>query len=137
MSQRLYAGLSILIQYITGSVWYGLLFQKAWVEAANMTLEEASNFSPLVHAFPLLFHLLCHIGITSILKNSNENSRFQGMLWGLKLWIFLVFPCSIHHHAYQNQITLCLIDGTKDLITMLISGFFAGLALESGKIKII
>ncbi len=71
-----------IIPMIVGSIWYGPLFGKAWMKAANMTEEKIrSGNMPLIYGLSLVFSFILtmfyhfavnHTGQTMTLFNSKE-----------------------------------------------------------------
>jgi hypothetical protein len=132
-----YLVFSVIFQFIAGFVWYGILFKEEWIQSTGVSEAEISNLANqnFIHLSPMLFGVLNTIFVQLVYKNTKTEGIGAAMRWGALLWLFVLFPSSLHHHAYQGRLMLCFIDSAKDFFCLLIAGLFVGLANNKAKPK--
>ena len=124
-----YLVLSIFTQFTIGIVWYGLWFKQYWIKSTQISPTEIHQIGngTIVHLWPILSAITNTIFLEIVFKNTSTRGISGAMRWALLLWLMIILPTSLHHHAYQGKYTLWIIDAGKDLVCLLAAGLFVGI----------
>ncbi|WP_133162168.1 DUF1761 domain-containing protein [Hyphococcus luteus] len=117
-----------IVFFLIGWVWYGMLFQEAWMAAEGITMEAAESESPVWMASGFLITLLQVIGIGLILKWKGSAGLGGAVATAFALWFFLALPmCSYAYIYAAHNSTLLLIDAGHLLVGWVVSAIVLAL----------
>jgi hypothetical protein len=121
---------SAIAFFLFGSLWYDLLFGKAWLAATNLTPHQMQSMGgagayPLVISLVMAFFLA--YGLARILGWRGEMNPVRGALIGLSMGLLIFGSMTWMDDAYEMRgITLGLIDVGYVAIGMAIQGAILG-----------
>lgn len=110
--------LATVVFYIVGGLWYGMLFQDAWMSAAGITEASFENESPSYMAGGVLITFIQVIGIGLALNWKGVSDLGGAIKAGLVLWFFFAFPFTMYAYLYnpEHSPTLLMIDASHMLV---------------------
>jgi len=118
-----------LIPMIVGSIWYGPLFGKKWMELEGKTEEELrAKFNPLKsYGVTFVFALLMAYVLLHVLNAFSDAYGMSGLTAGIQggFWVWLGFVLTIGWQpvAFSGQsLALWLINSLYNLVTLVCMG---------------
>mgnify|MGYP002630416251 FL=1 len=118
-----------LIPMIVGSIWYGPLFGKKWMELEGKTEEELrAKFNPLKsYGVTFVFALLMAYVLLHVLNAFSDAYGMSGLTAGIQggFWVWLGFVLTIgwQQVAFSGQsLALWLINSLYNLVTLVCMG---------------
>ena len=122
-----------LVPMITGSIWYGPLFGKKWMELVEKTEEELkANFNPTksyVVSFVmalLMAYVFAHV-IEAFYQAYAVNGIWHGMQGAFWMWLGFVLTIGYQQVAWNSEkLSLFFLSQAYNLITLLIMGAILG-----------
>lgn len=114
--------------WISGFVWYGLLFAEAWMAANNISPDAEGSFD-LYMVGGIVITLMQVIGIGLVMKWKGVISLADAVKVALVLWFFFGLPFSNYAYLYNpaHSTTLLLIDASHLLVGWVISAVILAL----------
>ncbi len=90
--------------WFLGFLWYGVLFNKAWMALEHTTVEQSKSASPvipLVVSFLLELLIAYSLALLCIWRNANTASR--GASVGVLVWIGFVGPIALMTYMFEMR----------------------------------
>lgn len=122
-----------LIPMLIGSMWYGPVFGKKWLEMVGKTEEEIKeNFNPIkAYVFSFVMSLIMAYVLAHMLEAWNAAYAATGLWRGMQgaFWAWLGFALTIgyQHVAWNNQkLGLYFLNMTYNLVCLLAMGALLG-----------
>ena len=108
--------------FLIGWLWYGILFQEAWMAAEGIAADAAESESPVWMAGGFLITLMQVIGIGLVLKWKGASGLGAAVTAAVVLWFFLALPfcCYAYIYAAHNS-SLLMIDASHLLVGWVVS----------------
>lgn len=106
--------------YFVGFLWYGVLFQQAWLDAQGITPEmmEAADNNPVWMIGGFVITIMQVIGIALVMKWKGALALPDAVKTALILW--LVFALPFCHYAYlysmDHNAMMLMIDASHLLV---------------------
>ncbi|MEE2691163.1 MAG: DUF1761 domain-containing protein [Pseudomonadota bacterium] len=111
--------------FIVGFLWYGVLFEQAWLAASGITKEmvEAGDNSPVWMIGGFVITVMQVIGLALVLKWKGAASLGAAAKTALILWFLIALPFSCYGYFYSvaHSTTLLLIDASHLLVGWVVS----------------
>ena len=122
------AGLS---GFLTGSIWYGPLFGKAWQRAVGLSDEEMKNANMgKMFGTAFVLTLVISFGFAFFFYGFGENPEMNagmGAMYGFTTGIFFVFPSIWLNYLFARRpMNLIFIDAFYHIITYVVIGTIIG-----------
>lgn len=109
--------------YLVGFLWYGLIFNEAWMAAEGVTAADAENQSPIWMLGGFLITVMQVIGVGLVLKWRGVKSIGAAAATAVLTWLLFALP--FVHYAYvylpAHNATLLMIDGSHLLVGWLVA----------------
>ena len=90
--------------FILGGLWYGVLFNKAWMALEQMTIEQTKGAN---HAIPyivsFLLELLIAYSLAQLCIWRNANTASRGSSVGVLVWIGFVGPIALMTYMFEMR----------------------------------
>ena len=122
-----------LIPMLVGSMWYGPVFGKKWLEMVGKTEEEIKeNFNPIkAYVFSFVMSLIMAYVLAHILEAWNVAYATTGIWYGMQgaFWAWLGFALTIgyQHVAWNDQkLSLYALNMAYNLVCLLAMGALLG-----------
>lgn len=116
-----------VIQFVIGWLWYGMIFQQAWIEATGVTMEMAQNMTGgqmamtsigSFVAFFIVYYVMAHF-----VWYTKSTTAKQGAQTGFWSWLGFVATTLLVNQLYTlKPFTLWLIDSGYWLVSMVVGG---------------
>ena len=121
------AGVTGLIIFFLGGLWYQALFGKLWVKLHNYSEEQfkalQEQFSPAKFFSTLIAsYLVLALGVAVIVANVNVTSAVGGLAVGFVLWLIVAAVGMTGHVTGNRHNGLYLIDTAFQLVIFLVAG---------------
>jgi len=123
-----------LLPMLIGSLWYGPVFGKKWLEMVGKTEEEIKeNFNPMkAYVFSFVMSLIMAYVLAHILEAWNAAYAMTGMWYGMQgaFWAWLGFALTIgyQHVAWNDQkLGLYFLNMAYNLVCLLAMGALLGM----------
>lgn len=95
---------SAIAYWLLGAVWYGLLFNKAWMALENMTDAQAKSMNPVLpYIITFVLNLLIAFVLAQICSWRNATTAARGAAVGIFLWIGIVGPIVYTTYMYEMR----------------------------------
>lgn len=109
--------------YMVGFVWYGLVFQEAWMSAQGIAAADVEGQNPLYMAGGFLITIMQVIGLGLVLRWKGAADLGEAIKTALILWLFLALPFTMYAYLYlpAHSPTLLMIDSSHMLVGWLVS----------------
>lgn len=118
--------LGVVAAFLFSAVWYGVLFQHAWLRALGIRLEDIDDLQlPMAPAFLMAAVSYVVLGVVLALLVSwlDLTTVSEGLLLGGLTWLGFNATAFARLVFFEDRpVRLCLIDGGADLATHLIMG---------------
>ena len=103
-----------VVFYLIGFLWYGVLFQEAWMTATGVTEADAQEGAAIYMAGGFLITITQVVGIGLVLKWKGSAGVAAAVMTTLLLWLFLALPFSMYAYLYQpaHSSALLMIDAS-------------------------
>jgi hypothetical protein len=90
--------------FILGGLWYGVLFNKAWMALEQMTIEQAKNVNPAIpYVVSFLLELLIAYSLALLCIWRNANTASRGASVGVLVWIGFVGPIALMTYMFEMR----------------------------------
>lgn len=90
--------------FVLGGVWYGLLFNKAWMALEHATVEQMRGPSPAVaYIVSFLLELLIAYSLAQLCIWRNANTPGRGASVGVLVWIGFVGPIAAMTYMFEMR----------------------------------
>ena len=118
-----------LVNYVIGSLWYGVIFSKSWMKLAGMKEMKVTAVSVIVALVGAFFtaYILAHAVIFagSYMKTSGIG---LGLTTGLFNWLGFIAPVTIGVVIYEKKpFMLWVLTNAYWLISLLVMGIILAL----------
>ncbi|MDP1623607.1 MAG: DUF1761 domain-containing protein [Bacteroidales bacterium] len=119
-----------IASFALGSVWYSLLFGKAWQNAVGITKDSLEGVNmALIFGSSFILMLLMNFGLAVILQGhaGSDVSLFSGALYGFLIGVFFVATSIGINILYQRKsFTLWAIDAGYQVLFLTVAGAILG-----------
>ncbi len=90
--------------FILGGLWYGVLFNKAWMALEQMTIEQAKSVNPAIpYVVSFLLELLIAYSLAQLCIWRNANTASRGASVGVLVWIGFVGPIALMTYMFEMR----------------------------------
>jgi hypothetical protein len=90
--------------WFLGFLWYGVLFNKAWMALEHMTIEQAKSVNPAVpYIVSFLLELLIAYSLAQLCIWRNANTASRGASVGVLVWIGFVGPIALMTYMFEMR----------------------------------
>ncbi len=118
-----------LLPMVVGSLWYGPLFGKTWMNLMEVTEEEIKgNFNPRqAYGISTLMAFIMAFVLANVIGLADHGSAVHGMLLGGFLWLGLLVPYGYQAVAFeQRKKQLYFMSMAYNLVVLLLMGLILG-----------
>jgi len=114
--------------FLLGAVWYGLLFNKAWMALEHVTVEQAKTMNPAVpYIVSFLLELLIAYSLAQLCIWRNANTPGRGASVGVLIWIGFIGPITAMTYMFEMRSwTLFAINEFYPLAGLVLMGLILG-----------
>jgi heme/copper-type cytochrome/quinol oxidase subunit 2 len=111
-----------IIGFAFGSLWYGLLFAKAWEKASGIKKQNSKKENRFIQMVIVFIITLVVVYVLSIfVKLANASTIFEGATIGFLVWLGFSIPTTIGSIMWEKKsINLFYIDGLYNLLIFII-----------------
>lgn len=119
--------------YLVGFLWYGLIFQDAWMAAQNLPKEPEDAGSPIWMAIGFVITVMQVVGLAYVLHWKGAGTPAAAATTAAILWLLFALPFAFYGYIYSfdHSATLLLIDASH----LLVGWIAAAVALSMIKSK--
>lgn len=90
--------------WLLGALWYGLLFNKAWMALEQVTVEKMHGASPVVpYIVSFVLELLIAYSLAQLCIWRNANTIGRGASVGVLVWIGFVGPITYMTYMFEMR----------------------------------
>jgi len=90
--------------WFLGFLWYGVLFNKAWMALEHGTVEQSKSVSPVVPlVVSFLLELLIAYSLAQLCIWRNANTASRGASVGVLVWIGFVGPIALMTYMFEMR----------------------------------
>jgi len=113
------------VGFLTGGLWYGPLFGKAWMSAAGMTEEQIRARNPAsVYGFTLLLNLVAAVSLAMFIGGGElEFGLFAGLMTGAT---FVSTALAVTYLFEAKPLRLWLINAGYQTVNFTVMGTILG-----------
>lgn len=108
---------------VVGFIWYGLLFNKAWVSLVNKSDEELAAMeksAPKSYIISIFTTMLMAFVLANVLIAVKADSMGKGLLWGFLVWLGFEAMTRIENVLFEKRpFKLYLINTSFNLVLIL------------------
>jgi hypothetical protein len=125
-------GVSAVVSMIIGSIWYGPLFGKKFIEAMGMNQwspeKQAEMKKSMLKSYVLQFmaSLLMFFVLAWYIVTSVHTGVYGGVANAFGLWLGFVVPLSLGNALWGGKMILFWLNIGNMLITLLVAGAIIG-----------
>jgi hypothetical protein len=114
--------------WLLGAVWYGVLFNKPWMELEHMTVEQAQSMNPVIpYIIAFLLELLIAYSLALLCIWRNANTAGRGASVGVLVWIGFLGPITFMTYMFEMRPrTLFAINEFYPLAGLVLMGLILG-----------
>jgi hypothetical protein len=117
--------------WLLGAVWYGVLFNKPWMQLEHIPQEQIAAMKGAAVAFPYIMSFLLNLVIAFVLAQlcawRSAATAARGASLGVLLWIGFVGPITYTTSMYEMRpIHLFLINEGYVLVGLFLMGAILG-----------
>ncbi len=123
---------SAIVSMIIGSVWYGALFQKRFMQASGMDTwtkekqEAEKKKMGLSYFVQFLASLVMFYVLADMIARLNPPTAFRGIMTALIAWVGFVVPIKLGEAIWGGNKTLFWLGIGNMLVTLLAVGAILG-----------
>jgi hypothetical protein len=115
-----------VVYWLIGGLWYGLLFNKPWMELEGTAPNSVNPLIPYIVTFVL--NLLIAFVLAQICLWRNANTAGRGAAIGVLLWLGIVGPITFTTYMYEGRSKeLFAINEFYPLVGLCVMGAILGL----------
>ena len=90
--------------WLLGYLWYGVLFNKAWMALEPMAVEQSKSASPVIPlVVSFLLELLIAYSLAQLCIWRNANTAGRGASVGVLMWIGFVGPITFMTYMFEMR----------------------------------
>jgi hypothetical protein len=90
--------------WVLGGLWYGVIFNKAWMALEHMTVEQAKSVNPVVpYIVSFLLEVLIAYSLAQLCIWRNANTAGRGASVGVLMWIGFVGPIAFMSYMFEMR----------------------------------
>jgi len=114
--------------FVLGGVWYGVLFNKAWMALEHATVEQMHGASPAwAYVISFVLELLIAYSLAQLCIWRNANTAGRGASVGVLVWIGFVGPIACMTYMFEMRpATLFAINEVYPLAGLVLMGAILG-----------
>jgi hypothetical protein len=115
-----------IVYFAIGAVWYTPLFGKLWAKESGVTMGNSPNvLFPMIGQFISTF--LFTVGIAFLVQMMNKTGFLAGIVTGLAVIIFFIFPINSGTLFFKAKPILFFIEAGYQSIGALVIGIILAL----------
>ena len=116
-----------VVAMVIGGVWYGPLFQKAWMGYLGKTKEELSGNAGIGYLVAALGSFISAIVMTYVVQWATAEGFGEGALVGIVMWAGFIISTMVTGSIFENRpYGLLMINSGNSLVTFLVVGGIVG-----------
>ncbi|MBS1866464.1 MAG: DUF1761 domain-containing protein [Acidobacteria bacterium] len=120
-----------IVYWLLGAVWYGMFFNKAWMQLENIPKEQIEAMKGAAVAIPYVIALVLGLIVAFVLAQlcswRNATTAAKGASLGVLLWLGIVAPITYTTHMFEMRpLNLFLINEGYVLVGLLLMGAIVG-----------
>jgi hypothetical protein len=117
-----------IVYWVLGGVWYGVLFNKAWMALEQMTTEKAQSMNPVIpYVVAFILGLLIAYALALLCIWRNANTAGRGASVGVLVWIGFLGPITYTTYMFEMRSpTLFAINEFYPLAGLVLMGLIIG-----------
>ncbi len=117
-----------VVYWLLGAVWYGSLFNKAWMALEHMSPEQAASMNPVLpYVITFVLNLVVAFVLAQICAWRNANTAARGAALGILIWIGFIGPITYTTHMYEMRpVQLFAINQFYSLVGLALMGAILG-----------
>lgn len=119
---------NIVVHFALGMAWYGAL-AAPWLDgiAAQARGFDPQAAPPAIYLTSMVSVLLSSLFVAKLMDLADERTIAGGVKWGLTLGAAIGLPLLLMHYAFAgNPLSLVLIDGGYELLSLVLTGIVLG-----------
>lgn len=118
----------VVVHQLIAALWYSpLLFADRWTALAQLSAADFANPSGVPYFISLAGALVLVYVMAYMFKVLRVQSLPQGLFYGFLFWLGFLFTEMLTYNAFElRPLGLALINGSKSLVTFMISGATLG-----------
>ncbi len=89
--------------WLLGGLWYGVLFNKAWMELEHMTVEQVGGNPAVPYIVSFLLEVLIAYSLAQLCIWRNANTIGRGASVGVLVWIGFVGPIALMTYMFEMK----------------------------------
>jgi len=90
--------------FVLGGLWYGVLFNKAWMALEQMTIEQTKSVNPAIpYIVSFILELLVAYSLAQLCIWRNANTASRGASIGVLVWIGFVGPIAFMNYMFEMR----------------------------------
>ncbi|MBN1302164.1 MAG: DUF1761 domain-containing protein [Melioribacteraceae bacterium] len=114
-----------VLSLVTGGIWYGPIFGKAWMEEIGKTEEELKKgFTPAkTYSLAVVAHIIMALVMAYFISLTSAASVVDGIRVGLASWVgFVAVSFYVNGLFNKTSVRLFIIDSGYQLVNLLLFG---------------
>jgi hypothetical protein len=120
-----------IVYWLLGAVWYGVLFNKAWMQLEGIPQAQMDAMKGAEVAIPYVVTFVLNLIIAFVLAQlcgwRNATTAAKGASLGVLLWLGIVGPVTYTTHMYEMRpLNLFLINEGYVLAGLILMGAIVG-----------
>lgn len=117
-----------VVYWLLGAVWYGALFNRAWMALEHMSPEQAASMNPVLpYVITFVLNLVVAFVLAQICAWRNANTAARGAALGILIWIGFIGPITYTTHMYEMRpVQLFAINQFYSLVGLALMGAILG-----------
>jgi len=120
-----------VVYWLLGAVWYGMLFNKAWMRLEAIPQAQIDAMKGAAVAIPYVVTFVLNLIIAFVLAQlcswRNATTAATGASLGVLLWLGIVGPVTYTTHMFEMRpLNLFLINEGYVLVGLLVMGAIVG-----------
>jgi hypothetical protein len=111
-----------VLSMVTGFIWYGPLFSKAWMKEIGKTAEEIGDGPGIGYLITFVSALVRAFVVAILVSLMNTSGIQNGLLLGLGIWVGFVFTTFLTNYIFAGKsYKLLAIDSGYFLVDLLLA----------------
>jgi hypothetical protein len=114
---------SAVVYMAIGMLWYGILFEKAWMEYTGITVEQAEAAGATPYLVSFLNAIIFALMLNWVLPKLGARSAMDGVKYGVVLGLGFIFVTGLTTYGFsQNQTGHAVIDFLYPVVCLAAQG---------------
>lgn len=113
--------------FVLGSIWYTVLFGKAWARLASVDYENPGGNMPMIFGATLVLEMVATALLAGLLHLVGPETLAGGLHLGALIGVGIVLPVVAINNLYQRKsFALTAIDASHMIVGLAIAGAILG-----------